>query len=161
MDRFHIRYSAYCQQKESPIPTFTTSPSREDVIQAVRRSVNGKTYSVPSSQQEQVSHTCSQIDVDFDPYMPNNPELAKCPYVGATYMTWETVNQSETRTCEALPDSDAGWYVEEISDNKWRVSLYASMWEVEKLDGASANVEDYVEVSGFVFVVKPYPYQDC
>ncbi len=135
------------------VPHYTTVPSREDIIQAVRRSVEGNTYTVTSSRQERIIRTCSQIDVDFDPYMPGNPELAKCPRVGATYKEWETVYDSETRTCESLPNVDAGWYVEEIGDNKWRVSLSGSVWDVEKLDGASASVGDYVEVSGFTFKI--------
>ena len=148
-----------------PIPTFTKNPSQEDIIEAVRRSVNGKTYSVsvPSSRQESVEHTCSQMDVDLDPYMPHNPELARCPKVGATYKTWITVDESETqtRTCEPLPEQDAGWHVEEAGDNKWRVSINGSTWDVEKLDGASANVGEYVAVSDFAFMVTPYPNQDC
>jgi hypothetical protein len=62
-------------------------PSREDLIQAVRNSVAGKEYveqvaktrSVPH--QEEVVHTCTQYDVDLDPYAKHNPELAKCPRV--------------------------------------------------------------------------------
>lgn len=145
---------------EYPVPNYTTNPSREDIIQAVRRSVEGKTYTAASSRQESIVRTCDQMDVDFDPYMPGNPELAKCPYVGATYTEWETVYENEILTCEPLPDvEDAGWYLEEISDNRWRVSLFGSVWEVEKLDGASASVGEYVEVSGFTFAI--FSQQDC
>jgi len=141
------------------IPTITTTPSREDIIQAIRRSVDGKTYSVTTEHQESQLHTCSQFDVDLDPYMPHNPELAKCPSVGATYTTWETVTGREAPSCQPLPDPEYGWYIEEVGQNRWRVSLSGSEWSVEKLDGASANAGDYIKVSGFSFAIQAY--QDC
>lgn len=149
-----------CGGNDRPtIPTITTTPSREDIIQAVRRSVEGKTYLVTENQQESTLHTCSQIDVDLDPYMPHNPELAKCPYVGATYTTWETVTEHQTRNCESLPDPEYGWYVKEIGKDKWQVSLSGREWNVEKLDGASASAGEYIKVSGFTFAIQAY--QDC
>lgn len=141
------------------IPTITTTPSREDIIQAIRRSVDGKTYSVTTEHQESQLHTCSQFDVDLDPYMPHNPELARCPSVGASYTTWETVTERETRSCQPLPDPEYGWYVEEVGQNRWKVSLSGSEWSVEKLDGASASAGDYIKVSGFSFAIQAY--QDC
>lgn len=66
-----------CGGNDRPtIPTITTTPSSEDIIQAVRRSVEGRTNLVTENQQESTLHTCSQIDVDLDPYMPHNPKLA-------------------------------------------------------------------------------------
>src|SRR2546423_7751557 len=47
-----------------PPPTVTAPPSREDIIQAVRRSVDGKTYTVKTQRQEPQTHVCSQEDVD-------------------------------------------------------------------------------------------------
>ena len=42
-----------CGKNDKPsIPTLTTAPSREDIIQAVQRSVEGKTYTVPTQSQE-------------------------------------------------------------------------------------------------------------
>jgi hypothetical protein len=140
-------------------PAVTSDPSREDIIQAVRRSVQGKTYVVRTAEQEARTHICSQYDVDLDPYMPRNPELAKCPRVGATYTTWEPVSKQETRTCDALPSPEYGWYVEEINNNRWRVSHSGSVWDVEKRDGGSASVGEFVTVSGFSFLIKPH--QDC
>jgi len=144
---------------QPPIPTITADPSREDIIQAVRRSVEGKTYTVMTVRQESRLHTCSQYDVDFDPYMPRNPELAKCPYVGATYTTWESVTEPETRTCDSLPGPEYGWRVEELGNDRWRVSQSGSVWDVEKLDGSSASVGEVVRVSSFSFAIKPH--QDC
>ncbi len=142
-----------------PIPTITKTPSREDIIQAVRRSVEGKTYRVMTERQESKLHTCTQFDVDLDPYMPHNPELAKCPYVGKTYTTWETVAEPETRTCKPLPGPEYGWQVEKLDDDRWRVSLSGSVWDVEKLDGASASAGEYIKVSSFTFAIQGA--QDC
>lgn len=149
-----------CGSKDSPsIPTITSDPTRTDIIEAVRDSVNGKTYTATIFRDEAVFHTCSQMDVDMDPYMPHNPELAKCPSVGATYTTWETYTEYETRTCEALPGPEYGWYVEELGDDKWRVTYSGSVWDVEKLEGGAASMGDTVHVSGFVFKITAY--QDC
>lgn len=145
--------------KNVPVPTYTTTPSRKDIIQAVKRGVEGKTYTVSTSHEEPIIHRCSQQDVDFDPYMPHNPELAKCPSVGATYTEWKTVHENKTLQCAYLPNVDAGWYVESKGDDRWQVSISGSTWDVKKLNGASANTGDYVRVSSFTFMITPH--QDC
>lgn len=138
---------------KAPIPTISKEPTRDDIIQAVRRSVNGKTYQDTETQQEARWHTCSQIDVDRDPYMPHNPELARCPYEGARYTTYETVTDRVTRKCKSLPDAQFGWHVEKTSDNHWRVTQSGKEWRVRKLEGGSANVGDTVRVSSFRFLI--------
>ena len=140
-------------------PPISTDPSREDVIQAVRDSVRGKTYMVKVPEQKSVKYTCSQIDVDTDTYAKRNPRLARCPYVGATYQTSKTVYVSKTQTCQELPSSDFGWSVNEIEDDTWRVSQAGSVWIVKKLEGGSVNLEDVTRRSGFTFTIEPQ--QDC
>src|SRR5262245_12509935 len=80
----------------------TSEPSRDDLIQAVRNDVNGKTYyrtsNKPVTRYERRPHSCSQFDVDRDPYMPRNPELARCPRVGATYWVNETITETQPTT---------------------------------------------------------------
>ena len=125
----------------------------------MRRSVEGKTYTVTTSRQEPKTHTCSEYDVDRDPYMPHNPELAKCPRVGATYTTWETVPERQTRRCEPLPGPEYGWHVQEAGADKWQVSLGGSVWDVEKLSGAATSAGKQITVSNFAFSINPH--QDC
>lgn len=132
-----------------------SEPTREEIIEAVRRGVNGKKYEETVYRQEQVTHTCTQQDVDLDPRMPNNPELAKCPRVGATYTRWERVPKTETRECPQLPTS--GWNVRKVREDHWRVSRGGSIWDVEKTGGAA--VEQVINVSGFSFSIAPH--QKC
>jgi hypothetical protein len=97
------------------------------------------------------------MDVDFDPYMPHNPELAKCPYEGKTYTDWESVSRPETRTCPSLPEANQpGWYVEDLGEDRWRVSRGGSTWDVEKIEGGAANVGDVIKVSSFAFAIKAH-----
>jgi len=140
-------------------PTVTATPSRENIIEAVRHSVEGKTHVVTAQRQEPQVHRCDQNDVDRDPYMPHNPELAKCPSVGATYTTWQTVTEHQTQRCEPLPGPEYGWHVQELGDDKWRVSLGGSSWDVQKLSGAAAKGPEQVNVSSFEFSINPH--QDC
>ncbi|MDM9384150.1 hypothetical protein QUB80_26085 [Chlorogloeopsis sp. ULAP01] len=144
---------------DQPTPPISTDPSREDVIQAVRNSVRGKTYTVEVPEQKSVQRTCSPIDVNNDIHAPRNPELARCPRVGATVQTWKTVYVSKTQTCEEPPGAEFGWLVNDIGDDTWRVSQAGSVWIVKKLEGASAGVKDVIRVSGFTFTIEPQ--QDC
>jgi hypothetical protein len=149
----------------------TTEPSQADLVQAVRNSVNGKTYSrtstasKPVMRYERRAHFCSQLDVDRDPYMPRNPELAKCPRVGHTYWTNEPVTETEPQTvtetlrCPTLPGPEFGWSVVQVSDDTWQVSVSGSTWDVTKVDGGAVGVPGVVRVSKFTFTIKPH--QDC
>jgi hypothetical protein len=129
--------------------TSTLGPSDVDLIQAVRRSVEGKTYEVTSTRQEEQRHVCSEFDVKLDPFMPRNPELAKCPRAGATYPIWTSVTVRETRKCELLPPPESGWHVQGIGEDRWRVTQAGSTWDVQRLRGEAAKPGDHVEVSSF------------
>ena len=135
--------------------TVTGDPTRADVIEAVRLGVAGKTYTETAYGEVPRSRTCSQIDVDLDPYMPGNPELATCSYVGDTYTVWDSVTSQEVRSCPAPPDADdSGWYVESLADDQWRVSHGTSRWMVSKLAGGAVGVEGAVTVSSYQFGVQ-------
>ncbi len=114
----------------------TSSPgvdvSDAALIGAVRRDVDGKTYPVTATRQDQQPVPCSQVDVDLDPNMPHNPELAKCPRVGASHMRMETVTYTETRRCGALPEPGPGWQVVSLGKNRWRLTYAGSAWELEE-----------------------------
>jgi hypothetical protein len=144
-------------QRNDDSATVRSEPSREHIIEAVRRSVDGKKYEETVYRREQVTRICSQQDVDLDPYMPRNPELAKCPRAGARYTTWENVPRRETRECASLPGTESGWNVQEVARNRWRVSLGGSVWDVENKEGAA--VEQGVKVSTFLFAITPH--QKC
>ncbi len=140
-------------------PTVIAPPTRENIVEAVRRNVEAKTHDVTTHRQEPKVHTCSDYEVASDPYMPHNPELAKCPRVGATYTTWETVPERQTRRCEPLPGSEYGWHVQDVSHDKWLVSLGGSSWDVEKLSGAATSADKPINMSSFAFAITPH--QDC
>ncbi len=149
--------SALLACSESRSVTVTREPelARTDVIEAVRRGVAGKTYSETVYEQVEDSWRCSQIDVDLDPYMPRNPELAKCSHVGDTYTVWESVASEELRSCPAAPDAeDPGWYVQALADDQWRVSHGSSRWTVTKLAGGWVGAEGVVTVSSYQFGIK-------
>lgn len=142
-----------------PQPPVTTEPTRADLIQAVRNHVNGKTYNKTVTTYENRAHTCTQYDVDTDPYMPRNPELAKCPYVGKTYWRQETVTATQTQNCPSLPDDESSWSVTSVGNETWRVAFAGSVWDVHKVDGRAVSGEDAVRVSTFAFTIKAH--QDC
>jgi hypothetical protein len=124
---------------------FTKKPSNQDLIQAVRSYVNGKTRTETQTYTEQVTemqperHSCTQTQVDADPHATSNPELAKCPHFGATYEKLVPVNVPETRTrtviqkCETL--SEYGWNVQKLDNDTWRVSHSRGVWDVNKVKG--------------------------
>lgn len=135
------------------VPQVSTEPEREDIINAVRRGVNGKTYTENVVRWETVRHSCSQFDVDTDPYMPHNPELADCPRVGATYTERESYTETVTRQCDRLPDANSGWSVTDAGSDRWTVGYGGRRWNVELVSGASGSVGDTVQVSSFQFVI--------
>jgi hypothetical protein len=125
-------------------------PSREDIIQAVRNHVGGKTYSKTVKKDVPRTHTCSQIEVNIDP---------RCPFPGATYSINESKTVTETHTCSSLPGPEAGWSVTSTGNDTWRVSHAGSAWDVTKADGRAAGAEGVIRVSEFAFKIKPQ--QDC
>ena len=109
---------------------------------------------------------CSQFDVDLDPYAKRNPELAKCPRVGATYWVNETIQVKESHSCGSLPGPDAGWQVQEIGSDKWRVSISGSAWDLTKLEGESKGqkidakiVQVHIRGSQYAFIIAAH--QEC
>ena len=142
-------------------PVVSKEPSENDITEAVRRSVNGKTYQVETTKQRNAYRTCSQQDVDLDPNMPRNPELARCPRVGHRYQVTESYTVTETRRCSSLPQAGAeyGWRVADNGKDRWRVSNTGRVWDVSLLGGGAVNIEDAVKVSSFTFKIEPH--QDC
>lgn len=134
----------------SPEGPVSETPSRENIIEAVRHSVEGKTYEV-TTQSEPTRHTCEQFDVNVHRY--------GCSFVGQPYTTSETVPQHQTKHCGPLPGPDYGWQVTETGSDKWRVSQAGSVWDVEKLNGAAINGGEAVNVSSFSFSI--HPHQNC
>ncbi len=140
-------------------PQPSDEPSREDVIEAVRKNVEAKNYSESVPQSQRQSHTCNQYNVDADPNAKNNPELASCPRVGATYWTTETIYVNQSVHCQSLPGPQLGWAVNQRTSNSWLVSYSGSAWDVSKVEGTSVNVGDSVHVSKFSFLV--VAHQKC
>jgi len=140
-------------------PVITHEPSNNDLIEAVRNSVAGKTYaeSVPRTEQQQ--HVCSQMDVETDPNAKHNPELARCPSVGHVYYTPVTTWVNEQRTCDSLPGAAVGWSVMPVREDVWRVSQSGSSWDIQKLEGQAANAGNVIRFSGFAFTITAH--QKC
>jgi hypothetical protein len=154
-----------CSKPSTPLPNeptpppITHEPSNNDLIQAVRNSVAGKTYAESVPRTEQQPHTCSQMDVETDPYAQHNPELAKCPSAGHVYYAPVTTWVDEQRPCASLPDPSFGWSVMPLRENLWRVSQSGSSWDVEKLEGQAANAGNAIRFSDFAFAITAH--QKC
>lgn len=113
----------------------TEDPTREVIIQAVR-DVNGQTISVKDWHWETRPHSCSQMDVETDPNAKNNPELARCPHVGATFNEQVQVEKNVNRPCTPLDGPNAAWYVQKVAPDQWTVSLGGKGWRVDQLAGS-------------------------
>lgn len=114
-------------------------PSREDLIRAVQNNVSGKFFEKTSYEFRQEFRTCSQSDVDFDINAQRNPELAKCPYVGARYSSNKRVPVKKRYKCKQLPNANLNWSVRRISTMEWRVSIGKSSWNFTNLGSKSVN----------------------
>jgi len=114
----------------------TDDPTREVIIQAVRDSVSGQTISVKDWHWETRPHYCSQMDVETDPNAKNNPELARCPHVGATFNEQVQVATNVNRPCTPLDGPQAAWYVQKVAPGRWTVSLWGKGWRVDQLPGS-------------------------
>jgi len=142
-----------------PTPPITHEPSNNDLIEAVRNNVAGKTYMESVSRTERRQHVCSQMDVETDPNAKHNPELARCPSVGHVYYTPVTTWVNEQRTCASLPGPQFGWSVMPLGENVWRVSQSGGSWDVEKLQGQAANAGNVIRLSDFSFAITAH--QKC
>ena|ERR1700739_3521785 len=151
--------STHMERTNAPKSDSSGEPSREDLIEAVRKSVEAKNYSESVPQSERRSHTCNQYDVDADPNAKNNPELARCPRVGATYWTTEPIYVNQSVHCQSLPGPQLGWTVNQRTSDSWLVSYSGSAWDVSKVEGTSVNQNDSVRVSKFSFFVTAH--QKC
>jgi hypothetical protein len=49
--------------------------------------------------------------------------------------------------------------VQDVEDDKWRVSRAGSVWDVEKVKGNATNVGKSARVSDFTFEITPH--QPC
>ncbi len=147
------------EQTKLPIPQSSGEPSSADLIQAVRDSVSGKTYPQQVSHTEQQRHTCTQEDVELDPNAKHNPELARCPHVGAVYAVPVTTWATETRPCAALTAPDSVWSVQKTGNDTWRLSQFGSVWDVTKQGGQASSVGTTVRVSQFGFGINAH--QPC
>lgn len=127
-------------------------PARDDLINAVRYSVESKTTVQKSPQRRGVQHSCTQYDVDLDPNAKRNPELARCPRVGAIYETFDTVYVDQAVRCVSLPAPSPAWNVSQLRPDSWRVTYGGSSWIVTKLNG-SANNASGIRISSFYFSV--------
>jgi hypothetical protein len=150
------------KNKKVPKVTISDNPSRDDLIRAVRNHVSGKTYSKTTYERRQISRTCSQVDVDLDIHAKRNPELARCPYVGATYWYSKNVPVQKKYNCRMPPPPGHNWYVQKISSNKWRVSNSGSKWDLIKISSKSVGVDViYINVRGSRNAFRIYAHQDC
>ena len=137
-------------------------PSKEDLIQAVRNHVSGKTYRKPSFETRRRSRTCSQMDVDRDPHAKRNPELARCPHVGATYWVNERVSVQKRHTCPQPPGPSQGWSVQKLSSKQWRVSNSGSSWNLTHLRSESREVDViHLQIEGKMNTFRIDAHQDC
>jgi len=150
-------------KEKVPKVTKSDEPSRDDLIRAVIGHVSGKTYNKTTYENRGRSRRCSQIDVDLDPHAKRNPELAKCPHVGATYWISERVPVQKQYKCKTPPPlSDHTWSVRKISSNKWRVSCYGGSWELIKISSKSVNADViYIRVRESNNAFRIVAHQDC
>jgi hypothetical protein len=147
-------------EEKAPRIEKSDEPSRDDLIKAVQNHVASKTYEKTTHKVEQRPRRCSQIDVDLDPHAKRNPELAKCPYVGATYFVSETVPVRRRYECKRPPDH--GWSVQKIGSEKWRVSNSGSTWDLTKISSKSVDVDViYIHVRGSKSAFKIAAHQEC
>jgi len=122
-------------------------PSREHLIQAVRSSASGRTYTEPVTQPRSQSRTCTSVDA--------RTHRHGCAVAGQTYQVMVPVTTTETRQCPTLPGPDSNWNVQAQGDDKWRVSRSGSVWDVEKLSGQQVKAGTGFTAGGFSFSVVP------
>jgi hypothetical protein len=142
-------------------------PSTEELINAVRSYLSSKMMveqrgpnDVPGHWVSE-RHSCSQLDVDRDPYMPQNPELAKCPRVGAVRETrlWKAGESTHASKLPCpVPAAGPGWDVRTSGDD-WEITYGGRRWKLRKASGSAVGVEGVVRVAAFVLSVTSF--QEC
>ena len=144
----------WCEDSKPATPTPQSSgPARDDLVRAVKNHVSSKSYEERVTQVVEVSRRCTQADVDRDIHMPNNPELAKCPRVGATYLVRRNQTTRIARPCAGLPGSESGWSVSNLGNNRWRVGLGGSSWVLTQLSG-QVQGNGVTRVASFAFRIE-------
>lgn len=143
----------------SPSVSISLEPSKENIVDAVLTSASGSYTTTETHTEwdtEQVTRTCTQMQVETDPYMPNNPELAKCLAVGATYTETQSVprevRKTVSRPCPALPQAASAWSVIEVGNDEWQAAAGGGAWTVKLVMGGSVSAE-VISVSGFSFLI--------
>ena len=107
----------------APTPR-SDSPTNGELIDAVVRAAANDKKTTTRHRHIERTHVCSEYDVARDPYMPKNPELAKCPRVGRRYSVRESQPYTEEVRCPALPTSHGAWTVTRLRDDQWRLRTY-------------------------------------
>ena len=124
-------------------------PTQSDLIEAVIQAAAGETTVRTKYRQVQTSHVCSDMDVARDPYMPKNPELARCPRRGHRYNVSHSEPYQEQVACPHVPDSKGAWSVVKLGEDHWRISTGGRSWQVAKLSGSQTPPGNVVQLSSF------------
>jgi len=137
---------------DPPKPQASSQPSRDELIEAVRSSVNGKTYPETVLKPQEQTRPCTPTDARYHTY--------GC-VTGGTYRVTVQVPTTEYRPCPTLPGPDPSWNVQSLGNNKWRVSRTTSRWDVEQTAGSPAKAGGAVTAGSFSFSIVPAPNQPC
>lgn len=150
-------------ERPRPAPTppvrVSATPSDDDLVRAVRSHLSGKAYVEQGWTFETRRRTCSQVQVDMDIHAKHNPELARCPYVGASYEDRVRVPTTTRKPCPSPPGPGPHWLVSKAGSSTWRVSTGGRVWEVTKVTGGSASAKDVVTVGAWQFTIRAH--QEC
>lgn len=123
-----------------PSVVIARGPDKADLIRAVQGHLGAKTYTEYVVRRVAKRRYCSQYDVDRDPYMPRNPELAKCPRIGASYTVYQDERVPEERNCPEPSGGSAAWSVTDLGNDHWRVATGGSSWVVRLISGQKSSV---------------------
>ena len=115
--------------------------------------LGSKTFETMKTRQVREMKSCTHLDVAQDIYMPNNPELAKCPRVGARYPVFRRVTERVQKSCPNLPETCASWTVSQLQQKKWRLGTGGSSWVVTQISGGS-QTNGVIRVASFAFQIE-------
>jgi hypothetical protein len=140
--------SAGCSKDPPPSPVKVSvhgtssddDASNNNIIEAVRQSVSAKHFTESVWQTQRQPHTCTQLDVERDPRARDNPELARCPRVGATYYTDQQTQSSTSVQCPSLPGPQMGRTVSAKGPDSWWVSQAGNSWAVRRAGKGAFSV---------------------
>lgn len=163
--RKSVAPSAEVSGETAPAVAVRREPSNDELIDAAVHAASADTTTRVRYRTASEQRSCTEMDVATDPYMPHNPELARCPEVGRRYTVTTQEPYQEQVKCPAPPREHQYWSVNPAGENVWRVSSGGRSWTVTQQGGAavttvqgegssvpsSSNRE--VKVSDFVFSV--------